>query len=231
MAGTQSLSGGRCGFAPRQNTAQSSAWGATAQAALARAHTWLTWPWHQGFPLPQGRAGPAQGHPQNTVTSKRGSLPHRADHRAIRIVERCKGSRMASRARGETDPQREQAGSWGGGTYGSSRLSLLEIQTLSISCKDTQLGQRRNNLVLPCDAHLNTPTPPSVPGTMQGAPKTPNLAIGGRDWHQPWGCSTGEWLHGFAASLEMTATTLPALSGSDHPLPRYPPQSAAPAGT
>lgn len=44
---------------------------------------------------------------------------------------------MAGRVRGEPDPQREQAGSWGGGTYGSSRLSLLEIQMLSISCKDT----------------------------------------------------------------------------------------------
>lgn len=147
------------------------------------------------------------------------------------MAERCKGSRMASRARGEPDPQREQAGSWGGGTYGSSRLSLLEIQTLSISCKDTQVGQRRNNLALPCDAHLNIPTPLSVPGIMQGAAKPPSLAMGGTAWHQPRGCSTGEWLHGFAASLEVTAITLPALSASDHPLRRYPPQSAAPAGT
>lgn len=50
------------------------------------------------------------------------------------MAERCKGSRItASTAQGVTDPQGEQAGSWGGGTYGSSRLSLLEIQTLSIS--------------------------------------------------------------------------------------------------
>lgn len=107
-------------------------------------------------------------------------------------------------------PQSEQAGSWGRGTYGSSRLSLLEIQTLSISCKDTRVGQRRNNLALPCDAHLNIPTPPPRPGIMQGAAKPPSLAMGGRPWHQPWGCSTEEWLHGFAASLEVTGTTFPA---------------------
>lgn len=83
---------------------------------------------------------------------------------------------MAGRVRGEPDPQREQAGSWGGGTYGSSRLSLLEIQMLSISCKDTQVGQRRNNLALPCDGHLNIPTPLPVPGIMQGAAKTPSVA-------------------------------------------------------
>lgn len=106
------------------------------------------------------------------------------------MVERCKGSRVASRARGEPYSQREQeqAGSWGGGTYGSSRLSLLEIQMLSISCKDTQVGQRRSNLALPYDAHLSIPTPLPVPRIMQRAAKTSNLAMEGGVWHQPWGC-------------------------------------------
>lgn len=105
MAGTQGLSGDPCGFAPRQNTARSSAWGSTAQAALTRARTRHTCPHHQGFPPPQGCAGLPQGHPQDTATSKRGSLPRRADHGEIRMAERCKGSRAtASRARGETDP-------------------------------------------------------------------------------------------------------------------------------
>lgn len=70
-------------------------------------------------------------------------------------------------------PPREWRGRWG--TYGSSRLSLLEIQTLSISCKDAQVGQGRNNLALPRDAHI--PTLP-VPGIVQGAAKTPSFGRG-----------------------------------------------------
>lgn len=75
-------------------------------------------------------------------------------------------------------PQRAQGGSWGGGTYGSSRLSLLEIQTLSISCKDAQAGQRENNLVLPCDAHPDFPAVLLSCRENWGAPKNPEFGHG-----------------------------------------------------
>lgn len=75
-------------------------------------------------------------------------------------------------------PPREQGRSQGSGTYGSSRLSLLEIQTLSISCKDAQVGQRRNNLALPRDAHPYIPAPLPMTGIMQGAAKNPKFGCG-----------------------------------------------------
>lgn len=53
-------------------------------------------------------------------------------------------------------------------------------------------------------------------------PKTPSLAMGGRAWHQLRGCTTGAWLQGLAASLEVTAATLPALVCQRLPLTRVP---------
>lgn len=90
----------------------------------------------------------------------------------------AKAAEPVSGARDEPDPPSERGGSWGGGTYGSSRLSLLEIQTLSISCKDAQVGQRRNNLPLPCDAHPTVPAPLPMPVIMQGAAKNPKFGHG-----------------------------------------------------
>lgn len=57
-------------------------------------------------PPPWECAGSAQGHPQDTATSKKSdSLPHRADHGERGTAERCKGSRTAvSGARDKPDP-------------------------------------------------------------------------------------------------------------------------------
>lgn len=146
-------------------------------------------------PPGQGHTEPAQEHPQDSGTLKKGALvPHRADHGDTGTAERCKCSRTTvNGTRHEPDPPKESREEAGVGVRtaapGSVYWRSKRCQSPARMHRWVREKTTRCCLVtliltfLLCSRHA---------GRTGGHPKT--LAMGGRAWQQLEGCVAGAWL-------------------------------------